>query len=729
MKRRLVLAVALLLVGMLACRLTTPLAVSGTITDADALPPAAAFVALLSTGDYSLASDPTMTDADGHYHLEVPGGHDYILLVIPFSGQTAGGYNLHGHTPQLARIPAGSGDVTHDFTLAPCHDFILESYDADGALMLNDDWIGLRFAEDTAGNATDDLFIGIDKGESTPGVPSVCLPLGQARRFFVQWPVPDFGNVVLMGDNGGEGYAAGAQGGTVLNLSYELARTQVARLHANLSDYQAAGYDLPPTVAAELAAAESLLAQAAAQAGAEQAALSNQATGVALWALEELEQARAEQDIPRYRTGTLTITVLDSAGNPLPGATVTYTQTSHDFLFGVFSSLENTGVKGYELMREAGVNYVTAGFYWIETEPEQDEISWDYIDHQIGVLDLAGMGFTLKAHALLALWDFGTPDYLRAMSFDDFDREVYEHVSALVERYRDQIDIWNVINEAHGRGAALDFSREEITALTTTGIRAIREHDPDARIIVNNSFDWYGESRGMTFLMTGETDDFTLSVPAYLDQLAADGVDFDIIGQQLYDGGYVSIFADWGLGDPMGVNTWDLAHISALLDRLGEYGQPVHVTEQSVPSTWDPDWAQYGAGWWHRPWDEETQAEFLRDFYTIAFSKEHVEAITWWDINDNSFIFTGGLLDAENNPKPAYFALRDLIASWTTAGQGETDAAGQVTIQGYGGEYDLTVTHDGQTWRGTVHVWEQQEGERVIQMSGDVAVYLPLMQR
>jgi hypothetical protein len=179
----------------------------------------------------------------------------------------------------------------------------------------------------------------------------------------------------------------------------------------------------------------------------------------------------------------------------------------------------------------------------------------------------------------------------------------------------------------------------------------------------------------------------------------------------------------------MGVTTWDLAHVSALLDRLGEYGRPVHVTEQSVPSTWDPEWAQVGAGWWHHPWDEETQAEFLRDFYTIAFSKEQVEAITWWDINDNSFIFTGGLLDAENNPKPAYFALRDLIAGWTTAGQGETDATGQIAIRGYGGEYEMVVTHDDQTWRGTVHVWEQQEGERVIQMSGDVAIYLPLVNR
>jgi GH35 family endo-1,4-beta-xylanase len=708
-----------LLAGTLSCQPAAPLIISGTVTDADGIPPAAALIILLSLEDYSLSAFTT-TDLNGHYQLEAPGNQDQLLFVNPLSGETAEGYNLHGHAPQLAGIPAGSGDMIHDFVLIPCHDFIIESYDTDGALILNDDWIGTRFADDLDGNATDDLFISIDKGEGTPAVPSVCIPLGQTRRFFTQWTLPNFGSIVLMGDNDGSGYSAEAGGGTVLNLSYELAHTQVNRLRDNLNTYQTSGYNLPPTAAVSLAEAESLLSRAAGQTGAEQAALSDQASSAALWALENLEQTRAVHDIHRYRTGALNVTVLDAAGNPLPGATVTYTQNTHDFLFGIFDTLANAGVEGYELMQQAGINYLTTGFYWPEVEPEQNQINWKYIDHEIGVLDLAEMGFTLKSHALLALWDFATPDYLKAISFDEFNDEVYEHISALVERYQDQIDIWNVINEAHGREAALDFSRQEITTLTKTGIRAIRENDPDARIIINSAFDWYGQTRLMEPLIKGKADNFTLSVPLYLDQLAADNIDYEIIGQQLYDGGYVNIFAEWGLGDPSGIPTWDLAHISAILDQLDKYGKPVHITEQSVPSTWDSDWVQYGAGWWHRPWDEETQAEFVHDFYTIAFSKEHVEAVTWWCINDiGSFVYTGGLLDKKNNPKLAYFALRDLIAEWTTSSHGETDTLGQIAIRGYGGEYNLTVTHDGQIWRGTVHIWEQQEDQYMIHMPGN----------
>ncbi len=704
----------------LACSLGSPLVLRGAILTEEGSPPEAAYVALLSVEDFEPAAEPAMADEAGRYEIEAPGGGDYLLVVVPLSGQREAGYGLHGHTPQMAWLKAAKGELRRDFTLVPCHDFILEGYRPDGTLVLNDGWVGVRFAEDMQGAATMDIFFGADKGEGTPSVPSVCVPLRQKRRFFLQWQVPGFGNVVLAADNAGSGYAAGDVGGTVLNLNLELARSQVARLRRNLERYRDAGYDIPTSSLAELAQAEALLEQAAGKGGAAGAALADQATAAALWALETLEGVRAGQDIPRYRMGELIVTVLDAAGDPVPGATVSYQQTSHDFLFGIFDTLQGAGMQGFDRMREAGINYLTMGFYWNETEPQQDRIDWDRIDHAIGVADLAEKGFRLKAHALLALWDFATPSYLKDMPFEEFEREVDEHVTALVGRYRDQIDIWNVINEAHGRGAALEFDRRQITKLTRTAIRAVRAGDPGARIIINNAFDWFGESRPFLSLMRGSEDDFTLPVPEYLDQLEAQGVDYDIIGQQLYNGGYVSLFAEWGLGDPMGVPTWDLAHLSAILDRLEEYGKPVHVTEQSVPSTWDPQWTGYGAGWWHRPWDEETQADFLRQFYTLAFSKPQVEAITWWGISDrDSFIVAGGLLDEEGDPKPAYYALRDLIQGWTSSGRAATDAAGRVTIRGYGGEYRLTVTDGARTWSGTLHLWEQQQTEWVVRLPGE----------
>ena len=709
-------------------RLQTPLrSISGRVTDAAGTPLTLVFMLLLSPEDHSPVVDPVQTDQYGYYQIQAPAGQDLILLALPFSGQTADGYQLRGYVVQSVWLAAGFQNILRDFSLRPCHDLILEGYSPDGSLVIENELAGHRFTEDTAGNATE-YFLGIAK-EGMPTVPATCIPLDKPRRLFIQWTVPEFGNVVLAADNGGVGYSANEQGGTVLNLNYELARSQVDRLQANVERYQEDGYAIPPDILTDLGEAEALLVQASNLLGDEQAALSDQIMGLALWALEDLEQARAEQDIPRYRMGSCTLLVVDGQGAPLSEATISYQQTSHDFLFGAFDTLAHAGVEIYELMQAAGINYLTSGFYWAETEPAQDLFQWEHIDHEIGVPDLSQMGFVLKAHALMAFWDFATPEYLLEMSFGELDAEVHEHISMLVDRYRQQIGIWNVINEAHSRGAALDLSRTEITTLTQTGIRAIRDHAPEARIIVNNAFEWYGESRIFWPLVKGKPDDFTLSIPAYLDHLAANNLDYEIIGQQLYNGGYTDFFAQFGLGEPSGVATWDLAHISAILDRLGEYGKPLHVTEQSVPSSWDPEWIQYGAGWWHHPWDEETQAEFVHDFYTLVFGKEQAEAITWWNINDDgSFIFTGGLLNANNEPKPAYYALKDLIDGWTTAGQGHTDTTGEINIQGYGGQYTLTILHGGRVWQRTMHIQEQQDGECVI-LLGDSWVFLPLVFR
>ena len=158
---------------------------------------------------------------------------------------------------------------------------------------------------------------------------------------------------------------------------------------------------------------------------------------------------------------------LDADGNPMADATVEFRQISHDFLFGIAGSLHMAPPGGYELMREAGVNFATLMFYWDWTEHEQDAIVWDWIDHGIGVLDLHDMGFELKAHAIQSLWPWGNPEYLKEMALDfrALDVKTDEHISALVSRYREQIDTWNVINEAHFRGGALDLDRECPAAL------------------------------------------------------------------------------------------------------------------------------------------------------------------------------------------------------------------------------------------------------------------------
>ena len=66
---------------------------------------------------------------------------------------------------------------------------------------------------------------------------------------------------------------------------------------------------------------------------------------------------------------------------------------------------------------------------------------------------------------------------------------------------------------------------------------------------------------------------------------------------------------------------------------------------------------------WYRGKEyEELQAKYTADFYTMLFSHPAVEAITWWDFQDNDWrAAPAGLVTEEVHRKPAYHALRKLI--------------------------------------------------------------------
>ena len=71
-----------------------------------------------------------------------------------------------------------------------------------------------------------------------------------------------------------------------------------------------------------------MLSTATAQSGAQRAGISDQILNTTLWAIEQLEMEKAEAAIPRYRAGTLNVTVVSTNGNiPIPGATVHIRQT------------------------------------------------------------------------------------------------------------------------------------------------------------------------------------------------------------------------------------------------------------------------------------------------------------------------------------------------------------------------------------------------------------------
>jgi hypothetical protein len=110
------------------------------------------------------------------------------------------------------------------------------------------------------------------------------------------------------------------------------------------------------------------------------------------------------------------------------------------------------------------------------------------------------------------------------------------------------------------------------------------------------------------------------------------------------------------LGQPAdGMFARDMFAISTVLDLFSKLGKPLHITAVEVPSQAgtradaesDSVSASSSAGYWHEPWSETTQSEWLYRFYEVALSKPFVESICWQNLWDSS----SPIVDAV--PRPA----------------------------------------------------------------------------
>jgi hypothetical protein len=101
--------------------------------------------------------------------------------------------------------------------------------------------------------------------------------------------------------------------------------------------------------------------------------------------------------------------------------------------------------------------------------------------------------------------------------------------------------------------------------------------------------------------------------------------------------------------------------------------------------------------WWHEGYDDQTQSDYLRYYFTIAFSKQYARAVGWYELMDRAqqhndpTRFGRGLLDENLNPRPVAYVMRNLIRSWTTTMNLTTDSSGIIRFRGFAGNYLLLV--------------------------------------
>ncbi|MCC6144260.1 MAG: hypothetical protein IT368_10685, partial [Candidatus Hydrogenedentes bacterium] len=310
---------------------------AGTVTDSGGSPIGLSYVGLMTPSFEPVTY--ALTRPNGEFSLDqrVEGG---LLVVQPPATVALQGVKSFASAPRIFRV---AEEASLSLELPAVNSIVLCGYDASGALLRWRDYeklgkLGGQFAYAT--NLRDEAqpatvwpvhgeLTGQEDGDREAGLPAILVPPGQTYALRILfWPVPTCGKLMLIADNGGEGFAFESAGnGAVINLNVELARTAVQDLRRRQDRYAA-------TFRTALTGLEARLDAALAKSSeAEKAKAADTVLAQALFLRDEAELDLAWRQIPENRMGTLQLKI---SGVAVPEeCVVEVRQTRHEFLFGV----------------------------------------------------------------------------------------------------------------------------------------------------------------------------------------------------------------------------------------------------------------------------------------------------------------------------------------------------------------------------------------------------------
>jgi GH35 family endo-1,4-beta-xylanase len=402
------------------------------------------------------------------------------------------------------------------------------------------------------------------------------------------------------------------------NLPLELVRGRLMRISQKREDWGLFDFDGFQSVAAEIDKARDLFVDAIKEEDfSKQFKLSDRALQLAIIAGEKLAHFHADIFLTRRKQS-------HAFSRRTIGCTLDPRVTSD----------------AYRQYLKDGFDFVHLPISWRLLEPKQQEYNWRLFDSWIEWLTRNRV--PVHAGPLISFQESLLPDWL-AMYETDFETVrnlIFDHVRRIVERYGNYVFHWDVISGVHSDNS-FNFTFEQLMEVTRVSTSLVKQLAPRAQAVINLTSPW-GEYYAR--------NQRTIPPMLYADMVVQSGVGFDGLGAQLVFGAPCD-----------GMYVRDMFQVSEKLDRLGNFGKPVHLTAVQVPSTAPADRpaGSYG-GWWRKPWDETVQAQWIKEFYAIALSKPFIESVTWADLvdqPDNPLISSGGLLNADLSPKLSYKTL------------------------------------------------------------------------
>lgn len=378
---------------------------------------------------------------------------------------------------------------------------------------------------------------------------------------------------------------------------------------------------------------------------------------------------RAKENIEKFRKGDVRVKIIDKQGKSVSQARLKIKQISHDFKFGCYLKIDDLApekLPEYERHFAKLFNYAVVGTYWDFVENKQGIENWSWFEREVALAEKLG----LKIQAAPILWgtnEAGTPAWL-PQSKAGLLPVLERRIKSSMTKSENFVDDWEIVNEP--LAPKTDFFDRIIGAdYIARAFFLARQAAPEKRLIINE----YG--------VFGALGKHNYNRDKYLDLLkesAKRKVSFDVIGIQAHANG------EW----------FEPANVAEQFERYAALGKPIQITEFSAQTlNYDDRKTSLDVSGTYRSgvWDAEKQAEFYREFYTVSFGSQQVEAIVTWGLDDERAWLPGiGLIDERGNAKPNYQMLDRLINNeWRTNLQLDLVAGDAAEFRGFYGGYEV----------------------------------------
>jgi endo-1,4-beta-xylanase len=314
---------------------------------------------------------------------------------------------------------------------------------------------------------------------------------------------------------------------------------------------------------------------------------------------------------------------------------------------------EMRDVRAWSIMKR-DFNVATIGdFTWKGYWKGPDDFDFKSLDKEV---DIALQNrFTVRAFHLVwgATEESSSviPDWLLKGHFtrDEYIQILKKHVQSIVSRYKGKITEWSIANEASSRSQwqGTDFWMDKIgPEYIEIAFRTAHEADPNAVLIFNDNNNESIRDANTRFTVN--------KMYETVKSLKAKGVPIDVVGMQMH------LLLKYS--SPIAPKKED---VIAMMKKFADLGVKIYITEfdvdvSKVPGTQEQKWAY--------------QANLYRDMLGACLESGDCTSFATWGISDSlSWITCTSpgcvnipnadplMFDKDFNPKPAYFAVQDVL--------------------------------------------------------------------